>query len=65
MELYSVKRLQQGMKINSAILPERTVEALKGLTGIIIFKDDVLTFGNHERQSSKRSQAARDQYCNQ
>ena len=54
-----MQKLQQGMKNASAIFQERTEEALKSLTGIINFQDEVLVFGNNDSQCRKRLQAVR------
>ena len=42
-------------KIDSAIFQERTEEALKDLTGIITFQDDVLVFRNNDSQSRQEA----------
>ena len=52
--LYTVNRLQMGMKNASAIFQKCIEQVVKGLSGIVVYQDDVLVYADSDSQLHKR-----------
>ena len=52
--LFQVNRLQMGMKNSSAIFQRCMESVLKGIEGVVIYQDDIMTCAESPRQLKKR-----------
>ena len=52
--LYTVNRLQMGMRNSSAIFQRCMEQILKGLAGVIAYQDDIMIFGDSRSHLKKR-----------